>query len=470
MTRFAVALVLLPAWCGSLAAEPHGEKPVVLALRPAPEPVPALRYLLLPELADQVPGNAAVVYHRALALKAAARLERDLDDRIERWLELPLAEVPREEVRKALASYEPILRELALAARHRYCDWQLDFRDEGFSMTLYEFQALRQLARPLALRARLEILDGKLDEALGTLRAGLALARHVAQGPTLIQSLVGIAFAATMAQRLEELIQQPGAPNLYWALTALPTPLIDLSPGWQGEKVLPFRKEVPRLRDLEAAPLTSAQVEQRLEESIKLLSLADGSDTPAWQRRLALLALVLKTYPEAKRDLIARGRPTDQVEAMPALQVVAIYSLRQYERFRDAMFRWMHVPYWQAREPLRAVEQELGTLKRQYAEGIPFASLLLPATSRVHLAGARNERRFALLRCIEALRLHAAAQGGKLPATLGEVTAVPLPNDPLTGKPFEYRRDGEGALLSGAAPPGETAPGNSVLYRLVMKP
>ena len=85
----------------------------------------------------------------------------------------------------------------------------------------------------MALKARLEIADRKFDEAIHTLQTGYALARHVGQGGTLIHGLVGIAIGQLMSARVQELVQQPGVPNLYWALTALPQPLIDLARRWR---------------------------------------------------------------------------------------------------------------------------------------------------------------------------------------------------------------------------------------------
>ena len=52
------------------------------------------------------------------------------------------------------------------------------------------------------------------------------------------------------------------------------------------------------------------------------------------------------------------------------------------------------------------------------------------------------EQRIALLRHVEALRLHAAEHDGKLPVSLSEV-AVPLPDDPVIGKPFRYEVAGD---------------------------
>ena len=59
----------------------------------------------------------------------------------------------------------------------------------------------------------------------------------------------------------------------------------------------------------------------------------------------------------------------------------------------------------------------------------------------------RLERRIGLLRLVEALRIHAAAHAGKLPEALSQVTEVPIPDDPATGHPFEYRRDGASAVI-----------------------
>ncbi len=65
----------------------------------------------------------------------------------------------------------------------------------------------------------------------------------------------------------------------------------------------------------------------------------------------------------------------------------------------------------------------------------------MPATKAVRRAQARLDQRIALLRHVEALRLHAAEHDGKLPAKLSEVS-VPLPDDPVTGKPFRYELTG----------------------------
>ena len=85
-----------------------------------------------------------------------------------------------------------------------------------------------QVGTLLTLRIRYELAEGRPDKAARTLQIGFAMARHVAEEPTLISALVGMAFAGLMENRLEEFVQQPDAPNLYWSLTDLPRPFIDL--------------------------------------------------------------------------------------------------------------------------------------------------------------------------------------------------------------------------------------------------
>ena len=75
-------------------------------------------------------------------------------------------------------------------------------------------------------------------------------------------------------------------------------------------------------------------------------------------------------------------------------------------------------------------------------------------------AQARLDRRVAALRVVESIRMYAATKGGALPESLDNITDVPVPLDPVTGKPFGYHLEGGRAQVSG--PSGGMAP----VYRL----
>ena len=95
----------------------------------------------------------------------------------------------------------------------------------------------------------------------------------------------------------------------------------------------------------------------------------------------------------------------------------------------------------------------------------------IPALEKVLLGHVRIRRQVAAVRAIEAIRAHLAASGGKLPASWGEVTVVPVPDDPLTGKPFAYAlKDGKATIT--ASPPEGADPirSNNFRYELTVRP
>src|SRR5262249_44669151 len=93
---------------------------------------------------------------------------------------------------------------------------------------------------------------------------------------------------------------------------------------------------------------------------------------------------------------------------------------------------------------------------------------------RIYFARARTERKFAALRCLEAIRLYAVRHDGKLPMRLDQIKEVPVPVDPFTGKPFEYEATGDRATLYSAAraapvPGQKPNPQLALLYEIPLK-
>ena len=103
--------------------------------------------------------------------------------------------------------------------------------------------------------------------------------------------------------------------------------------------------------------------------------------------------------------------------------------------------------------------------------GTPKAQLpsFTPAAQKILRARVRLDQRFALLRHVEAIRLYAAAHGGKLPASLADIE-VPLPDDPFTGKAFPYRVEGKTAIIQGTPPRSmEKIVGFTVEYHVTIR-
>src|SRR5205807_10262385 len=87
-------------------------------------------------------------------------------------------------------------------------------------------------------RFRAENTQDRLDDSITTAKTLFAMSRHMSEHPTLIGDLVGIAIAFVAIGPLEEMLERPGCPNLYWALTDLPNPLVPLDRGMEGERLL----------------------------------------------------------------------------------------------------------------------------------------------------------------------------------------------------------------------------------------
>jgi hypothetical protein len=425
------------------AASQTEEEPTVLTITPQAEPSPALRYLLLPPLLERRPGNAAILYFKT-GLNYQGSGVKELDEKLPDWIYEPLDKLPRQQAREELARWKTILDDLDVATRRADCDWQFPIGERNLiTLLLPEVQLCRLYGRLLRLQARLQIVDGNFNEAIHTLQSNFALAQHVSEGPTLINGLVAAAISSEACATVRDLIQQPGAPNLYWALTALPRPLVSMRRAMEMESSFLYAS-YPRLQNVETDERTPDEWQEALNDLFEVLRMAEQNSN-RWESKLARTGLALKAYPRAKARLIEQGRGASEVEAMPVAQVVLIDILRTYNELRDEIFRWMTLPYAEAVPFMdQAVERLAKTGKER--EVLPLASLLLPAVNASTAAFVRLDRQVAALRTVEAIRMHAAEHGG-LPASLDDIKQVPIPIDPVTGQRFEYSVDGKTARL-----------------------
>ncbi|HEX5273047.1 MAG TPA: hypothetical protein VFW33_21265, partial [Gemmataceae bacterium] len=220
------------------AGEKGGDKPGErwlsdrqVAVTPAAAPVPALKYRLYPSDMERKAGNAVPIYQRFTAERTEARAKQ-LRLKPDEWNKLPPDKLPLDEVKKFLEGYRYNLRQLELGARRKTADWNytLDAGDP-IGLLLPDMQEMRMTAPILVLKARVEIAEGRYADAVRTLETGFSFSQQIGESPFLISSLVGIACASQFADATLELVERPGAPNLYWALAVLPRPLIDLRRG-----------------------------------------------------------------------------------------------------------------------------------------------------------------------------------------------------------------------------------------------
>jgi hypothetical protein len=421
------------------------ETVIRLTVQPAAAPKPALRYVLLPELKETNPGNPIQGYLKCFMEQEKFFSDKEALERREKLLAMPLRELPAKE----LQNYGGFaLRQADWAARLDTPDWQilLRLKSDGVNTLIPDVQEMRKLAAALKVRFRAEVALRRFDDALGTARTMFALSRHLGEHPTFIGDLVGIAVAYVAVGPLEEMLEQPGCPNLYWALTNLPQPLVRLDLGAEGERTW----LLPHFRDLDdRAPMSPEQLRRFVAEMDRLLRPDKEQPGKPFEGLRAWLDAREKDegrVAAARRRLVEVGLPEERVARFPADQVILLDEERAYEVRRDDLMKLLNLPAWQ----MAALTDPAREDRAQEAALFGFE----PAVSKVRRAQARLEQRIALLRHVEALRLYAAGHDGALPAKLSEFS-VPLPEDPFTGKPFGYEVTGNTAHFRGSPPPGE---------------
>ena len=408
-------------FCLLLAAQLPNAFPQEMLIRLSvdamPAPKPALRIQLLPELREMQPGNPIPGYLKALLDQDNSSGESNLG---------PAA-----------------LRQVDRAARLDKPDWQilLKVKTDGISLLLPDLQKMRELAAGLQVRFREEISQRRFDDALVTARTMLALSRHVAEHPTLIGDLVGIAIAMITMQTLDEMLDQPGCPNLYWALTNLPHPFISIEKGLDGERVLIFA-EFRDLKDRE--PMTPEQIKKVIEHVDEIRKYETDKVKLTTRQWVSVRARDEKYLAAARARLAESGHAADTLAKFPVDQIILLDEVREYEVRRDDTTKYAKLPTW---------EYEAFIAKMPPEKEPSLLWNFLGNYRRVRLAQGRIEQRIALLRHVEAIRMYAADHDGKLPEKLADID-LPQPVDPFTGKPFRYVREGDKVHLRGNPPIG----------------
>lgn len=444
-----------------------GDDVVHLKVWPMPAPKPALQYQLLPEVKELTPGNPAQWYMRCFAEQRNFFFTKFSADQRARYLSMPLSQLRAEKIRRYGGA---ALTQADWAARLDALDWQVTERvqTDGLDMRVPELEPLKVLATALKVRFRIEVAGSHFDDAVRTAKTLFALARHLGEYPAREANQVGLFVAHLALDEMEEMIQQPDCPNLYWALTELSTPLVELRKGFQGDRSLVETELRPIRAD---AAMTADELEKVVSRLSGVMGLARvQAGEPSRSLRVGLAARLKDTEKvSALRDRLVKSRgrvladrsrdqvnkpnaflnslfeltsATDQIRKMPPLQLILLDAKREFEAQSDERLKLLALPPWQI--------DRLGGAERERGDGGLFADLL-PSVIPARRAQGRLEQRIALLRHVEALRLHAADHDGKLPEKLSDV-AVPLPNDPFTGKPFDYESEAATVHLSSRSP------------------
>jgi hypothetical protein len=391
-----------------------------LALTPAAAPVPALRYQLLPEVRELTPGNSVQWYLRCFAEQRNFFFGKDGVAERNRYRAMRLAELEKEDLRKYGGH---ALTQADWAARLEYRDWNVlpNLETEGSALRLPELDGFRVLAVSLQIRLRACVAKKDWDAAIETAKTMFAFARHLGEHPTAAGNQLGLEVAHLALDSLEEMIQQPGSPNLYWALVNLPSPLVELRKGLEGERV---RVDA----DLRGLKADEVMTDEQLEAFVAALSgrigtVREAAGLPPRNVRAAIAKLVQDRERAGRiRARLLKEAPAGGVQEKLAalkilqyspLQLVLLDERREYEERRDDVLKLLGMAPWQ----IDALPES------PRGEGL-LTDFVQPVAAQ-RRAQARVDQRVALLAAIESIRM-------------GKRDSVSMPTDPFTGKPFSY--------------------------------
>ena len=233
-----------------------------------------------------------------------------------------------------------------------------------------------------------------------------------------------MAIGDRILERLDEWVQQPGAGNLYWALAALPRPLIRFNDAFDMERRL-FELKFPELTDLDRP--RSADEWQRVAQGIrnwavevsKMEHIGDVKAKSVTKQQIAPERL-------AQARLYLRDTtklPAERVEAMSEAEVEVRYTVALQREIENDYEKWFLLPFALSlpeAEKRNAALQAEGERRELY----PLTSILLPikanliaseaarTTPHCHLSGHRSPphaRRRARRPAEQARRRHGRA-------------------------------------------------------------
>ena len=332
----AMAVLALPCRADQTSATP--ETLIRLNVSPAPAPKPALRYQLLPELKEMNPGNPIQNYMKCFMEQQRFFFDKEAFERREKLLAMPLKELPAQE----LQDYGGFaLCQADRAARLDNPDWQilLKLKADGIGL-LHPRRAADSGPWPPPSRCG---SGPRSPWAASTTRSApprrCSPCRATWASTRRSSATWWASRSRTMAiGPLEEMLEQPGCPNLYWALTNLPNPLVPLD---KGDGKASGCASVWVFRDLDDKRPDERGPDQEVHRVTWTSCSEMGSTSQQGEGVRAWLDARTKdeaVVGAARRRLVENGLPEERLLRFPADQVILLDEKREFEvRFDDLM-------------------------------------------------------------------------------------------------------------------------------------
>jgi hypothetical protein len=426
-------------------AEP---KIVVVDITPRAIETPLLKYRFVPREDELKPGNAVPILLR-LPWEQRTWMEKVYPN-LHKWDEVPLTD-PKW---KDYSDISPrFFDEMKRAAYRREANWEYPIGEvPAMIIAIPDVQGLRTfLGNGLSSKAKYHLSKGELNETLEVIKVGITNSRHLANTPFIINQLVAAQIQRTMFDRTVDLISQPQSPNLYWGLSTIPKGILSLerTADFEGQMLV---MTFPFVDDLDK-PRTKEEWKKLFDQ--QLLHLADtwGLIVPKGEvKKKEAFAEVEKL---ARKELTnVWGHTPEKIASMTMEEAVLRWFISNHKYLDDSYSAFMALPPREALPRLIELNQDSNNFYNKMDSKF-FEFFKNPLFN--YLTLQNNYRKIQILRVIEAVRHYAGTHDGKFPVKLEEITDIPVPIDPITDKPFEWKvKDNEATLGSPQLPEGIT--------------
>lgn len=418
---------------------------------------------------------------------------RDEESRKEWWGEDIPKELSSEEVVQFFEDYAELFAMLDAASLCAECDWELSLEDlnwwysDGFRDLI---PASYRTVRLLVIRTYYALGQSDTELAIRSIQNLYAFAKNLLQTPMVVHAILATGVANRASSCVADLITLGKLPNLYWALTQLPrfsyshlqsveserNDFLSYYPQlseinnlardedhdyWRefGEKFLieiqrhvDFDSYFDNIEEVKAEmgkseedPLPREEAKEKLRQEL-IESMAENyKDDPEGFEEYKKCFYpsdpqkILDELPVIKQAVLDWGYPAERVQRLCAEHLVAIYSVRVYEELYDEFTKWYGLDYLTCQFFLEGVggekiRQTIDSYRTKLAHKIAGTFC-----SAGYAALVQADQEIDALRIVEAVRLYASSHEGKLPKKLDKIKDVPIPWNPLTGKPFKYK-------------------------------
>jgi hypothetical protein len=366
---------------------------------------------------------------RLAAINERSRVARDEDEVIRGFLgpDYPEPAERRYQSRATLAEVEPIIarhqaafRLLRQASMRPACHFPVDW-SAGPTAVFYHLRWIRMATRFLAAKAIVDATHQRSGDALDDLAIAVRMGNHISAEPVLISQLVRHASIVILFHALPRVMAaappDPAQSRAFYALLAK----VDLTQPWvramEGERCNTCLWIFDQLRHAKSG-----------EVAISVLGIAQ-------EMGFGSRAVV----PAALRFCLRHAWPLARVIWMPFLSLDEVVCLRGWQQVVAL-----------AAKPYRETLSDQERLER--AE-LPWYAVVSPAGSPVYVRASSGRdgaiAEIGLMQAALALRAY-QAEHGAYPASLADLRAAggwAIPDDPFSGKPFIYRREGAGYFI-----------------------